>query len=127
MLKSTTLKRIWHIRQANRASIGLYHAATPLALLGLYAATGVNPYVLIGWGCAIYGLICVWILLAPPGSARFFVRQSFLLWNIGVQSMVTVLVGLIDVGPQSPLLIPAANVPLSFLALRRVIGSIRQP
>jgi hypothetical protein len=117
---TATLKRIWRVRQANRASIGLWHFGTLLALFGVYAVTRWDPYKIVLGGGIVYGLLSLWALVAPANRVRLLTRHSFLLWIVGVQSVVAVLVGLIGENPWQLLALLSINVPLSFLALGRL-------
>jgi hypothetical protein len=58
--------------------------------------------------------------VAPANRVRLLTRHSFLLWIVGVQSVVAVLVGLIGENPWQLLVLLSINVPLSFLALGRL-------
>lgn len=115
-----TLKKIWAVRQKNRARIGLYHVVLSLTLFFFYYITKVDIYAVIIGLNVVYTLLCLWCLSKPKTGVQFWIRNKFIFWNIFTQSVVFIVAGLIEVGLNYFLLIPTLNVCLSFITMSKL-------
>lgn len=115
-----TLKKIWAVRQRNRAKIGLFHIILSLILFFLWYTAKVDIYATFIGLNVLYTLLCLWCLFEPKAEIEFWTKNVFVFWNIFTQSIFFLFAGLKEMGWNFYLLIPFLNICLGFMTMRRL-------
>jgi hypothetical protein len=117
-------KRTWDFRKREHSKISFYHFVLCLILFFLWLITQIDIYVIVTALNLCYTIICCWSLFAPRDTIDFWIKNAFIVLAISTQSAFVLLAGLIEVGINLYLAVPAINFCLSIAAGNRLANTV---